>query len=98
MNNTDYHVTKIMPTEKMKAIINVEGVCPVCKSRKTYYQRTFRCNEQIWQNKYFCRDCSSEWVGNTYRDNFERITSEEERRMSIQPNPVLQGLAYLFAM
>lgn len=98
MNKTDYHITKVMPDIKMKSIVRIEGICPVCNGKNTYYTTKYRCDNKIWQNSYSCKDCHSEWMGNTYNNGFRRITSEEERQMSVRPNPILQGFAYIFSV
>lgn len=65
-NINDFHVTKVMPKARMMAILEIEGVCPVCKSKKTEYNKKETPQTMSFQNRYRCNDCSSEWVGNTY--------------------------------
>ena len=66
-----FHITKLMPEIRKKAIVEAEGQCPVCGSKKTGY-RTIQRTEKTQQNTYVCYECSSEWVGNAY--NLESTT------------------------
>lgn len=81
INETDFHITKNMPEIKMNTIINVEGVCPVCNSKNTFYKTCYRHQHKVWQNSYSCKSCTSEWKGNTYDTTFKRITFEEEQHL-----------------
>lgn len=68
---TDYHITDVMPKFKERAIIDMEGVCPLCKSKSTYYI----CNRRrfTWQNDYRCDECGTTWKGYTYNLNNDMV-------------------------
>lgn len=85
-NTTDYHITKNMPEIKMKSILSVEGPCPVCGSKNTFFKTYYRHQNKMWQNSYNCKDCKSEWKGNTYDNGFRRVTHKDEQRLIRQQN------------
>lgn len=98
MGKSDFHITKVMPDIKKASIIATEGVCPVCNSKNTVYTTHTRHNEMIIQNTYRCNDCTSEWKGNSYTQNFKRITSKEEALLENNKFSFLEGLTYLFSL
>lgn len=98
MDESTFHVTRVMPKVQYEEILNIEGICPVCHSQNVKYQKEYRCCQKVWQNHYTCLDCSTEWVGNSYTEDFKRVTKKEEERITPKIHPFLDGLWWLLKL
>lgn len=98
MDQSSFHIIRTMPKIQYEGILEVEAVCPICRCEEVSYQKKYRCNQKVWQNYYRCKHCSTEWVGNSYTGDFKRITQVEERKLTTNSSPLLDGLAWLIKL